>query len=56
VVRELKQAGWARARALVGGWGKWVELGLPVEAKGSPDSESRAGNAWLRRASESTED
>ena len=34
--------------------GKWVELGLPVEAKGSRDSESRAGSAWLRRASEST--
>jgi len=52
VVRELKQAGWTRARALVGGWGKWVELGLPVEAKGSHDSEARPGRGWLRRAAE----
>jgi len=54
-VRELKQAGWARARALVGGWGKWVELGLPVEAKGPGAVTSRAGSAWLRRASGRTD-
>jgi 3-mercaptopyruvate sulfurtransferase SseA len=33
VAQELRQAGWAKARALVGGWNAWQEVGLPVEAK-----------------------
>jgi 3-mercaptopyruvate sulfurtransferase SseA len=33
VARELKQAGWPKARALVGGWNAWREAGLPVEPK-----------------------
>ncbi|HEY7028692.1 MAG TPA: hypothetical protein VH438_13835 [Gemmatimonadales bacterium] len=51
-MRELKPAGWTKARALVGGWGKWVELGLPVEAKGSGVTRSAAGSSWLRRAAQ----
>jgi 3-mercaptopyruvate sulfurtransferase SseA len=33
VARELKQAGWTKARALIGGWVAWQEAGLPVEPK-----------------------
>jgi len=31
--RELKKAGWKGARALVGGWKRYLELGLAVEKK-----------------------
>jgi hypothetical protein len=33
VTRELRKAGWPGARALVGGWKRYLELGLPVEEK-----------------------
>ncbi|HUR93700.1 MAG TPA: hypothetical protein VMY76_03895 [Gemmatimonadales bacterium] len=33
VVRELRRAGWRKARALVGGWAAWQAEGLPVEEK-----------------------
>lgn len=33
VAGELRQAGWPRARALVGGWDAWQEAGLPRELK-----------------------
>jgi 3-mercaptopyruvate sulfurtransferase SseA len=33
VVRELRRAGWKKARAVVGGWRAWQEDGLPVEPK-----------------------
>jgi 3-mercaptopyruvate sulfurtransferase SseA len=31
--RELRKAGWTKARALVGGWRAWQNAGLPVEPK-----------------------
>jgi len=33
VAQELRQAGWLKARALLGGWKAWKESGLPVEEK-----------------------
>jgi len=33
VARELQQAGWPKARALVGGWKAWLDAGMPVEPK-----------------------
>ena len=33
MARELRQAGWKGAVALVGGWAAWRERGLPVEEK-----------------------
>jgi 3-mercaptopyruvate sulfurtransferase SseA len=33
VARELRRAGWPKARALVGGWQAWRGEGLPVEPK-----------------------
>jgi 3-mercaptopyruvate sulfurtransferase SseA len=33
VARELRTAGWPKARALVGGWEEWKKEGLPVEEK-----------------------
>jgi 3-mercaptopyruvate sulfurtransferase SseA len=33
VARELRRAGWRKARALVGGWRAWRDEGLPVEPK-----------------------
>jgi len=33
VARELQQAGYEKARALVGGWDLWETVGMPVEAK-----------------------
>jgi hypothetical protein len=33
VVRQLRKAGWLNARALVGGWAKWVADGMPVDVK-----------------------
>jgi len=33
VARELKKAGWTKARALIGGWEAWQAAGLPVELK-----------------------
>jgi len=33
VARELRRAGWPRARALIGGWLAWQQAGLPVEAQ-----------------------
>jgi hypothetical protein len=33
VTRELQKAGWRGARALVGGWKRYLELDLPVEEK-----------------------
>jgi 3-mercaptopyruvate sulfurtransferase SseA len=33
VVRELRRAGWRKARALAGGWAAWQSEGLPVEPK-----------------------
>jgi 3-mercaptopyruvate sulfurtransferase SseA len=32
-VRELRRAGWSKARALVGGWAAWRSEGLPVEPR-----------------------
>jgi 3-mercaptopyruvate sulfurtransferase SseA len=34
VARELRRAGWLKARALEGGWKAWQEANLPVAAKG----------------------
>ncbi|HEX6966860.1 MAG TPA: hypothetical protein VF166_13775 [Gemmatimonadaceae bacterium] len=31
MARELRQAGWPKARALVGGWAAWLQAGLPTE-------------------------
>ena len=31
MAQELRQAGWTKARALVGGWHTWQVAGLPVE-------------------------
>jgi hypothetical protein len=33
VARELQQAGWPKARALVGGWELWLATAMPVEPK-----------------------
>jgi 3-mercaptopyruvate sulfurtransferase SseA len=33
VAQELRQAGWSKTRALVGGWNAWQEANLPVEPK-----------------------
>jgi hypothetical protein len=33
VARELSEAGWPKARAIVGGWTEWQKVGLPVQAK-----------------------
>jgi len=33
VARELRKAGWPKARALLGGWAAWQKAGLPVEAQ-----------------------
>ena len=33
VARELRGAGWSRARAFVGGWAAWQAEGLPVEVR-----------------------
>ncbi|HKA87675.1 MAG TPA: hypothetical protein VKE22_08425 [Haliangiales bacterium] len=30
---ELRRAAWRNARALQGGWNKWVEDGLPIEPR-----------------------
>ena len=37
MVRDLRRAGWGKARALVGGWAAWQEAGLPVEPKASAE-------------------
>lgn len=28
---QLRRAGWIHARALIGGWQKWEDEGMPVE-------------------------
>jgi 3-mercaptopyruvate sulfurtransferase SseA len=33
VARELRDAGWTKARALVGGWTVWQAAEMPVEKK-----------------------
>lgn len=33
VTQELRQKGWLKARALIGGWADWQAAGMPVEAK-----------------------
>jgi 3-mercaptopyruvate sulfurtransferase SseA len=33
VAQELRQAGWNKARALIGGWKAWQEAKLPVEPR-----------------------
>jgi len=33
VARELRRAGWQRARALVGGWDAWQAAGMAVEPR-----------------------
>jgi 3-mercaptopyruvate sulfurtransferase SseA len=33
VARELRRAGWKKARALTGGWAAWQAAHLPVEPK-----------------------
>jgi 3-mercaptopyruvate sulfurtransferase SseA len=33
VARKLREGGWPKARALVGGWRAWQEAGLPLEPK-----------------------
>ena len=33
MARKLREAGWTKARALVGGWRAWKDAGLPVEPK-----------------------
>jgi 3-mercaptopyruvate sulfurtransferase SseA len=42
VARELRKAGWARARALAGGWKAWQAAGLPVEPKSSEQATQTA--------------
>jgi len=44
VARELRRAGWPKARALIGGWRAWLNDGLPVESK-----EDVVSSAWGRR-------
>jgi 3-mercaptopyruvate sulfurtransferase SseA len=41
VARELQQAGWSKARALVGGWDAWKAAGMPVEQKREEESGKR---------------
>ncbi|HLM24021.1 MAG TPA: rhodanese-like domain-containing protein [Pyrinomonadaceae bacterium] len=31
MAQELRQAGWTKARALLGGWDGWQNANLPVE-------------------------
>ncbi|HWF87729.1 MAG TPA: rhodanese-like domain-containing protein [Pyrinomonadaceae bacterium] len=33
MAQELRQAGWTKARALIGGWDGWQAANLPVEPK-----------------------
>lgn len=33
MARELRRAGWPKARAILGGWTAWREAGLPVEPR-----------------------
>jgi rhodanese-related sulfurtransferase len=33
VARQLRQAGWSGARALIGGWRAWVDAAMPIEPK-----------------------
>ena len=33
MTRRLREAGWSKARALVGGWRAWVDAGMPTEPK-----------------------
>ena len=33
MARELKRAGWKRARALIGGWNAWQAAAMPIEEK-----------------------
>jgi 3-mercaptopyruvate sulfurtransferase SseA len=40
VARELRKAGWPKARALVGGWRAWQDEGLPVEKREDAVSSS----------------
>jgi 3-mercaptopyruvate sulfurtransferase SseA len=42
VARELRRAGWPRARALVGGWAAWQQAGLSVEPKAKHTAEGGA--------------
>lgn len=37
MAQELRQAGWTKARALVGGWEAWQAAKLPLEPKASRD-------------------
>jgi NhaP-type Na+/H+ or K+/H+ antiporter/rhodanese-related sulfurtransferase len=34
VAQDLRQAGWTKSRALIGGWDAWQSAGLPVEKRG----------------------
>ncbi|MEO5574102.1 MAG: cation:proton antiporter [Gammaproteobacteria bacterium] len=36
VAQELRQQGWPKARALIGGWAAWQAADLPVEPKPNP--------------------
>jgi 3-mercaptopyruvate sulfurtransferase SseA len=40
VAQELRQAGWQRARALVGGWAAWQKASLPLEHRAA-DAEAQ---------------
>ncbi|NJM06846.1 hypothetical protein HC891_12660 [Candidatus Gracilibacteria bacterium] len=33
VAHDLQQAGWTKARALIGGWDGWQQAGMPVESR-----------------------
>jgi rhodanese-related sulfurtransferase len=41
VARELQQAGWSRARALIGGWNAWQAAGMPVQQREEGDGQRR---------------
>ena len=31
MARQLRKAGWPKARALIGGWQAWIDAGMPLE-------------------------
>jgi len=43
VARDLRRAGWQRARALVGGWDAWQAAGLPTDAKADAKADAGGG-------------
>jgi len=45
VVRELRRAGWKRARALKGGWAEWRARNLPVDPAEPNELEPQSPSA-----------